>query len=106
MKIDLNGILEGLNNRFLSKGEFKKQVEAVYEERMKVCEGCEWNSKNQDKVGPVRCLKCGCTLSLKGRCLSCECPLHSSFPEKYWGPVISKTQEADILEKMKEDDNI
>jgi hypothetical protein len=54
----------------------------VSAERKSICDGCEWNSTRRKidqgyKTARVdeHCVKCGCTLDAKRKCLSCECPL-------------------------------
>jgi hypothetical protein len=82
----------------------KEQIEAVGEERMKICNGCSYNSENRKKTGKftssrpdVHCTSCGCTLSAKTVCLSCSCPLEK------WGAVISGEEEEQITKEFEED---
>ncbi len=75
-----------------------EHVEAVYEERFKVCESCE----NLDTIGEgchmpgthPCCNKntggCGCSLALKLRSLSSECPIGK------WKAVVTQ-QEEDMI---------
>lgn len=59
---------------------------------MAICLQCDYHSDNAKKYGytsvrpDAHCVNCGCTLSAKTKCLSCECPL------KKWVAVV-KTQE-------------
>ena len=69
-------------------------IEKVSKERMEICRGCKFNSENRKKEGykTVRldehCTNCGCTLSAKTACLSCECPLE----EKKWNAITSQEE--------------
>lgn len=57
-------------------------IELTYQRRNDVCNGCEFNSENRKRDDPNfktmrfdrHCLDCGCTLSAKLRCLTCDCP--------------------------------
>ena len=68
---------------------------------MEICRVCKFNSENRKKEGykTVRldehCTNCGCTLSAKTACLSCECPLE----EKKWNAVTSQ-EEYDRIKQL------
>ncbi len=44
------------------------------------------------------CTDCGCTLSAKGKCLSCECPLEGE--NKKWGPVVTYEENQEITKQL------
>jgi hypothetical protein len=82
-------ILDGIKNNI-----FKSEaVENIAAERMKICNTCDLIDRVGDrclvpKTQPC-CGSCGCSLKLKLRSLSSECP------EGYWGTVL--TDEEDIM---------
>jgi hypothetical protein len=62
---------------------------------MTICRKCEHDSINCFSLRPdEHCILCGCTLSAKTKCLSCECELHK------WEAIITSEQE----EEMKQED--
>lgn len=67
-------------------------IEQVAKERITICEGCPFYSENRKKEGyktlrpDAHCIACGCTLSAKTRCLSCECP------NKRWESVVNQEE--------------
>jgi len=64
---------------------------------MTICNDCPNHSKNKKTVRPdEHCLACGCTLSAKTRCLSCECPI------KKWGALMTDDQYDEIRETLGE----
>lgn len=76
--MDWAKIVEGWRNRLIPPKRLKELIEQTARERMGVCEGCEFISSKQEKKGvrfDEHCVICGCTLSAKVRCLSCDCPL-------------------------------
>lgn len=55
---------------------------------MEICEECPHHSKNHSSLRPDdHCTNCGCTLSAKTKCLSCECPI------KKWLAIATDEQE-------------
>lgn len=83
----------------------KEQIEAVSEERMKICKKCSYNSDVRKKTGKFRtrrpdvhCTACGCTLSAKTMCLSCSCPLEK------WGAMVSESEEEEITKEFEENE--
>jgi hypothetical protein len=84
-------IWEGLRNKYFKK----EHVEAVYEERMEICRSCN----NYDVTGSGCALPgtqpccnentggCGCSLSIKLRSLSTDCPLGK------WKALMSQKEE-------------
>lgn len=99
MKIDLKEIIEGWRNQLIPPAKLKKVIDKIGTERLSICRGCEFNSKNIKDAWGIRmdehCVDCGCTLSAKTKCLSCSCPLE--IPK--WVAVISKAEEDEINEK-------
>lgn len=79
----------------------KEIIQKVSDERMIFCSPCEFNSKNcTDKLSLMEslridehCVLCGCTLSAKTKCLSCECDVHK------WDAVMTEQEEEEILEE-------
>jgi hypothetical protein len=67
---------EGWKNHLLPEETQKDFIEYVSLLRMDVCDSCEFHSKNHLSIRPdAHCTNCGCTLSAKTKCLTCECPL-------------------------------
>jgi hypothetical protein len=80
--MSLNKISEGWKNHLLPEESQKAFIEYVHQKRMRVCEACEFHSKNHFTIRPdVHCTNCGCTLSAKTKCLTCECPLKAWLSE-------------------------
>jgi hypothetical protein len=95
MKINWSEIYEGWRNALIPPEHLKQLIQQVSCERMEICCECEFNSKNTKKksIRPdEHCMECGCTLSAKTKCLSCNCPLE--FPK--WEAVITQQQEDEI----------
>ena len=89
-------ILEGIKNSIFKK----EHVEAVAEYRMFVCKNCKLYDETGEGCmvpGTQPCCNeklggCGCSLSLKTRALSSDCPL------KKWKAELSEEEE-DLLNK-------
>lgn len=83
--MSLGQIYEGWKNHLLPEERMKEFIEYVSQERMDICKQCDEHSHNKKGYITLRpdahCAECGCTLSAKTKCLSCECPL------KKWGAV-------------------
>ena len=82
-------ILEGITNSIIKD----KFVEEVAKERMEICNSCEFKG---DKclvpgTGPC-CNNCGCSLSLKSRALSDNCP------KDKWKAVLTEEEENKLNE--------
>lgn len=88
----LSQIIEGWKNNLFPKEELKEIISISKKYRLSICNTCLKHSKFHST--PLRpdehCTECGCTLSAKTACLSCECPL------KKWEAVISQQQEQEI----------
>jgi hypothetical protein len=73
--MSLGQIYEGWKNHLLPQEKEKAFIKHVSNERLATCETCEHHSKNHTSVRPdAHCVECGCTLSAKTKCLTCECP--------------------------------
>lgn len=74
-----------------------EHVEAIYEDRRKVCDGCDDKDIEGDKCampGTQPCCKlCGCSLSLKLRSLSSACPAGK------WQAVVNEQEEEMIRQQ-------
>ncbi len=93
-------IWEGLRNKLFKK----EHVEAVYEERISICKGCE----SYDTTGKGCAIKgsqpccnknnggCGCSLSIKARSLGTDCP------KKKWLAVTTEQEDAMIKHQIAE----
>jgi hypothetical protein len=64
--MSLSQIYEGWKNHLLPEERIKAFIENVSSERLAICELCPEHA---------HCTNCGCTLSAKTKCLTCECPL-------------------------------
>lgn len=76
----LTEIVEGWKNNLTPTQFLDQQVIDVSAARLGICAICEEHSMNRTDYKSMRldahCTNCGCTLSAKTKCLSCECPLH------------------------------
>lgn len=73
--MSLNQIIEGWKNHLLPEERAKAFIEHVSNQRLDICNGCEFHSKNHSSLRPdAHCTECGCTLAIKTKCLTCECP--------------------------------
>ncbi len=74
--MSLGQIYEGWKNHLLPEERTKDFIEHVSSERLAICEACEEHSSKHSTLRiDVHCHNCGCTLSAKTKCLTCECPL-------------------------------
>ena len=77
--MSLGQIFEGWKNHLLPEERQKAFIEHVSQERLGICGACEEHSSNKKDYKSMRldahCTNCGCTLSAKTKCLTCECPL-------------------------------
>lgn len=84
----LTQMVEGWTNNLTPTQLLDKQVIDVSLTRMSICESCDKHSKHHKSIRPdAHCTSCGCTLSAKTKCLSCECPL------KKWLSVTKQTND-------------
>ena len=92
----LSQVYEGWRNKLVPPAHLKKEIELAVKDRMKICKDCENHSENAKKKGyatlrkDAHCTNCGCTLSAKTACLSCECPVNK------WEAVLSQEQQTEI----------
>lgn len=77
--MSIGQIYEGWKNHLLPEERQKAYIEEVSLERLAICNECEEHSSNKKDYKTMRpdahCTNCGCTLSAKTKCLTCECPL-------------------------------
>jgi hypothetical protein len=89
-------VYEGWRNKLLPPNHLKLKILEVAEERMNICNECDWNSANRKDYNSMRpdihCIDCGCTLSAKTKCLSCTCG------KGFWKAELTEEQEANIKE--------
>lgn len=72
----LQQITEGWVNNLTPSQFLDPQITEVANERISICEKCEFHSKNHLSIRlDAHCTHCGCTLSAKTKCLTCECPI-------------------------------
>lgn len=83
--MSLGQIYEGWKNHLLPEERKKDFIEHVSAERLAICEACEEHSSNKKDYKSLRldahCTNCGCTLSAKTKCLTCDCPLKKWLPQ-------------------------
>ena len=92
-------ILEGIKNNLFKK----EHIEAEAELRFSICKKCtsldtEGKSCLVSGTQPC-CSQCGCSLELKTRSLSSECPLGK------WPALMTEEEEDALIEKMTEDED-
>jgi hypothetical protein len=82
-------ILEGITNKII-RDEF---VEDIAKARLEICNNCEFKGNKCMVAGTGPCCNvCGCSLSLKTRALSDECP------QGNWNAVITEEEEDNLNE--------
>ena len=83
--MSLGQIYEGWKNHLLPEERNKAFIEHFSQERLAICGACEEHSSNKKDYKSLRldahCTNCGCTLSAKTKCLTCECPLKKWLPQ-------------------------
>ena len=95
MKIDFSQIYEGWKNNLLPSKELRPLISPVSKERTSICEECEFHSKHHKTFRlDDHCTDCGCTLSAKTKCLSCECP------KGKWLALIEQDKEDELKTAM------
>lgn len=99
-------MFEGWKNHLLPSQDMKNQIDSTSKERLEICKACDlidYTGKGCVLPGLGACcdkrkfgtridngeieMGCGCTLSAKIACLSCECPL------KKWTAQLTKEEE-------------
>ena len=77
--MSLGQIVEGWKNHLLPEERTRAFIEHTSNKRLVICNGCAEHSANKKDYKTIRpdahCTNCGCTLSAKTKCLTCECPL-------------------------------
>jgi|TARA_Y100000361_G_scaffold146432_1_gene156833 hypothetical protein len=98
---NLDQVAEGLKNNIFKKDH----VEAVATERFKICIQCSLYDATGENCAAGSatkpcCSDCGCSLSLKVRSLSSECP------KGFWEAVIpDKEIEVSVLKQIEKNEN-
>lgn len=98
----LSKIYEGWKNSLLPSEHLKETITQTSSQRLAICRNCDWHSKNRKGYVTLRvddhCTACGCTLSAKTACLSCNCGLETynekndtDFPLK-WKAVVNEEE--------------
>lgn len=59
------------------KNVIKLTSDEVYQQRIKICEGCEFLNKDL-----YRCGKCGCFVQIKAKIFASKCPIKKWPDEK------------------------
>jgi hypothetical protein len=91
-------ILEGITNSIFKK----EDVEEIAQHRMQICNECELLDVQGEGCmvpGTAPCCNekkggCGCSLSLKTRALSSDCPLDK------WGAELTEEEEEKLNQKL------
>lgn len=84
----INQIIEGWKNHLLPEEKQKAFIEDISLERLAICNECDKHSSKHKHIRiDAHCVECGCTLSAKTKCLTCECPL------KKWGATEMPTED-------------
>lgn len=100
--MNFSQIYEGWKNKLIPSKHLKEQIKEVSEYRMEICKSCPLYSDNRKATGwktkrpDVHCTNCGCTLSAKTACLSCECP------KELWGSVLTNEEYEEIRNEIEE----
>ena len=91
-------ILEGIKNNIFKTDH----IEEIAAERLDFCKGCVLYDGHCAVIGTGPCCgSCGCSLKLKVRSLSSECPL----PEPKWKAELTFEEEYMLQKKLREDGN-
>jgi hypothetical protein len=90
-------ILEGIMNSVFKR----EHVELIASSRLALCQSNTCNHYDPKGVSPAAvvkgvpsCASCGCKIQWKIRALSDSCPL------RFWGSVLSHTEESVLKEKL------
>ena len=93
--VNIDQIYEGIKNNVFKKDH----IEAVAELRWQECKKCEHIDRRGSFCTVPRtqpcCKECGCSLGVKIRSLSTECPV------KKWGSLMSEEAEEELLKSIK-----
>ena len=81
--MDFAQIYEGWKNKLIPSENMKELITNVSKARLEICSTCSFQSEVRKREGKyksvrpdVHCTNCGCTLSAKTACLSCNCPIN------------------------------
>lgn len=95
--INFSQVYEGWRNKIIPPKELREQIQTVSAIRAEICNDCPHHSKHHDTLRvDDHCTDCGCTLSAKQACLSCECP------KSYWKAEVTQEQETEIKQSYVE----
>lgn len=102
-------ILEGFRNNLFPPEHLKEQILKVSSERLNHCIKCDFNSTPGKITSFSRCMSCGCFLTKKAACLSCNCGIedfnkanNTSVPLK-WTAVASVEEDYEIEKALEND---
>jgi hypothetical protein len=94
--INFSQIYEGWRNKLVPPADMKDMIQQVSKERVTICNGCPFHSKNHKT--PLRpdahCTDCGCNLEAKSACLSCSCP------QDKWNAVVNQDEEEQLKKQV------
>lgn len=95
--------MEGWRNKLIPPSHLKSLIDEIGKERTSICSDCPYNSAVRHKTlgySTIRpdehCTICGCTLSAKTKCLSCNCPIDK------WHSVSTPEQEEELKKNINE----
>lgn len=94
MKLNFKEVWEGWRNHLLPPEDLKEMIEKTSQERLSICQPCEFNTTPERIVNWSRCQVCGCPLKQKSK------SLHSECPKKKWGAVLTKEEAHEINVKI------
>lgn len=95
--MNIKQMYEGWKNNLFPSEALKEAIKITSEERMSICNNCEFHSKNFKTIRmDEHCTSCGCTLSAKTKCLSCNCPINK------WAAVINETEYEQIKKEYED----
>lgn len=97
--MNLSQIYLGWRNNLFPPAKIKELLNTTATERLNICEDCPFHSRHHKT--PLRpdahCTDCGCTLSAKTKCLSCNCP------QNMWKALMTTEEEQEMLKTLKKD---
>jgi len=97
---NIDHIVDGIKNNM-----FKKPwIEDIADHRWQICKACDQLDPIGDKCAAIGtapcCADCGCSLAFKTRALSASCP------KGKWKAHVNAQQEAEIVRKLNNKNNI
>lgn len=98
--MNISKIYEGWRNQLIPPKKLKQIINKVHKERISICRQCENDSIHHDSIRPdEHCIICGCTLSAKTKCLSCNCDIYK------WFAILTPEQEEEIKQANEKANN-